>query len=87
VKKRRAFKKTISQKSELRELWYNCGLKVKAESGSLLFPLVVKKKARNYGEDWLLSLPVGLSECDVRQWAHGIGATLGGAVEFDRPAA
>jgi len=84
AKKRKVFKQAMAQKSDVRELWYNTGLKVKAESGSLLFPLVLKKQARQYGEDWLLSLPVGLSEMDVRRKAHKIAAALGGAVTFER---
>jgi len=84
AKKRKVFKQAMAQKSDTRELWYNTGLKVKAESGSLLFPLVLKKQARQYGEDWLLSLPVGLSEMDVRRKSHKIGSALGGTVTFER---
>ena len=84
AKRKRAFNKAISQKSELRELWFNCGLKVKAESGSLMFPLVLKQTPRDYGEDWFIHLPVGLSEMDLRRKAHKIAAALGGAVAIER---
>jgi len=86
AKDRRKFKQAMRQKSDVRELWFNTGLKVRGESGNLLFPLVVKKQPRQYGEDWLLSLPVGLSEIDLRRKAHRIAAALGGAVTFERVA-
>jgi len=84
VKKRRGYKKAISLKSELRELWYNCGLKVKAEGGHLMFPVVIDRQEKDYGEDWYIHLPVGLSEMDVRRKAHKIAAALGGAVQVER---
>jgi S-DNA-T family DNA segregation ATPase FtsK/SpoIIIE len=86
AKKRKVFKQAMAQKSDTRELWFNTGLKVRAESGSLLFPLVLKKQPRQYGEDWLLRLPVGLSEMDIRRKSHRIAAALGGSVEFERVA-
>ncbi len=84
AKDRRVFKQAMRQKSDVRELWFNCGLKVRSESGQLMFPLVQKRTPRQYGEDWFITLPVGLSEMDLRRKSHKIAGALGGAVEFER---
>lgn len=69
---------------DARELWFNCGLRIRAESGAQLVPLVVNRQDREYGQDWFLSLPVGLCEADIRRKAPKLAGALGGDIEFQR---
>ena len=84
AKERRQAKEMRTRGNDGRELWFNCGLRIRAESGAQLVPMVVNQQARDYGQDWLLSLPVGLCEADVRRKAPKLAGALGGDIEFQR---
>ena len=84
AKDKRLARELRARGNDGRELWFNCGLRIRAESGAQLVPLVVDQQDRDYGQDWLLSLPVGLCEADVRRKAPKLAGALGGDIEFQR---
>ena len=73
-----------NQGDDTRELWYNTGLRIRAESGAYLIPMVISQQSQPYGQDWLLSLPVGLSVEDVRRKAHKLAGALGADIELEK---
>ena len=83
-KAKRLAKELRARGDDGRELWFNCGLRVRAESGAWLIPLVVDRQGREYGQDWLLSLPVGLSVEDIRRKAHKLAGALGADIELEK---
>ena len=84
AKEKRLARELRARGDDGRELWFNCGLRIRAESGAWLIPLLVNRRPTAYGEDWLLSLPVGLCEADIRRKAPKLAGALGGEVEFQR---
>ena len=78
AKRRRAKRGT-----DLQEVWHNCGLKVRAESGQTLYPLTIKRREEDYGYSLLLHLPHGLSDVSFRSRRHQLAWALGGDVEIE----
>lgn len=70
-------------RNDLQTVWHNCGLKVRSESGQLLYPLLLKRQEKDYGYSLLLHLPTGLSDVSFRNRQHQISWALGGDLDIE----
>jgi len=68
---------------DLQDIWHNCRLYVRAQSGQLLYPVVMERTEQKYGYSLLLHLPVGLSDIHFRARLHSIAWALGGDIELE----
>lgn len=75
--------KTTGAAHGLRDIWHNHRLYVKAQSGQLLYPIVLQEQEESYGFSLLLHLPNGLSDLHFRAKKHSLAWSLGGEVEIE----
>lgn len=69
--------------SDLEKLFLNCNLYIRTINNTIILPRKIKIIKKDYGKDYILTLPLGMSLEDFKQKEKNISQALNAYVEFD----